>query len=115
MHRAAIESIFGLRLGAHDLSFTPCLPSHWPRAELTLRRDGRVLRFILMRATAHEALAATSAAGARLLQPAEMLQWTALPDHACFVMALGASPGHATIGAPARAAPRTALSLHRAG
>ena len=31
MHRAAIESIFGLRLGAQELCFTPCLPSHWNR------------------------------------------------------------------------------------
>src|SRR5688500_18143316 len=114
MHRAAIESIFGLRLGAHDLSFTPCLPSHWPRAELTLQGEGRLLRFILMRATAHEALAATSAAGARLLQPAEVLLWSALPDHACFVIALGASPQPAPIDAAARTAPGAALSLHAA-
>jgi cyclic beta-1,2-glucan synthetase len=36
MHRAAIESIFGLRQGARDLCFMPCLPSHWQQAELTL-------------------------------------------------------------------------------
>ncbi len=34
LHRAAIESIFGLQQGAHELCFKPCLPAHWPRAEL---------------------------------------------------------------------------------
>jgi cyclic beta-1,2-glucan synthetase len=90
MHRAAVESMFGLRLGAQELSFRPCLPSHWPRAELTLRRDGRALRFILMRATASEALAATDSAGARLLLPGDVLRWTGLPNHACFVIPLSA-------------------------
>jgi cyclic beta-1,2-glucan synthetase len=32
LHRAAIESIFGLRLGAVELSFAPCLPPHWPQS-----------------------------------------------------------------------------------
>jgi len=49
LHRAAVESIFGLRLHANGLAFHPALPSHWRRAELTLRRDGRTLRFVLLR------------------------------------------------------------------
>ncbi|HSO44753.1 MAG TPA: carbohydrate-binding protein, partial [Rhodoferax sp.] len=32
LHRAAIESMFGLSQRAQTLSFTPCLPSHWSRA-----------------------------------------------------------------------------------
>ena len=97
MHRAAVESMFGLRLGAQDLSFRPCLPSHWPQAELTLRRDGRALRFILIRAAAGEALAATATVGAQLLLPGDVLRWTDLPDHACFVIPLkGASDPAAT-------------------
>jgi cyclic beta-1,2-glucan synthetase len=63
MHRAAIESIFGLRQGARDLCFMPCLPSHWQRAELTLRRDDRTMRFILMRASPAEAAAGQRAPG----------------------------------------------------
>jgi cyclic beta-1,2-glucan synthetase len=55
-----------------------------------LRRDGRALRFILIRATASEALAATDSAGARLLLPGDALRWTDLPDHACFVIPLSA-------------------------
>jgi cyclic beta-1,2-glucan synthetase len=50
MHRAAIESMFGLHQGAQHLHLRPCLPLHWGRAELHLRRGGRSLRFILRRA-----------------------------------------------------------------
>jgi cyclic beta-1,2-glucan synthetase len=88
MHRAAVESMFGLQLGPQELSFAPCLPSHWPRAELTLRRDGRSMRFILVRATAQEALASTAPMGAQLLRTGQALRWTELPDHSCFVIPL---------------------------
>ena len=88
MHRAAIESIFGLRQLAHGLSFTPCLPSHWNQAELTLRRDGRTMRFILVRATRHAALTATAQWSAQLLRPGQLLRWTELPLHTCFVVPL---------------------------
>ncbi len=40
---------------ARDLCFMPCLPSHWQQAELTLRRDGRTMRFILMRSSPADA------------------------------------------------------------
>jgi cyclic beta-1,2-glucan synthetase len=88
MHRAAIESIFGLQQGAQELSFTPCLPSHWRQAELTLTRGSRSMRFILMRANESAALAATVQWGAQLLLPGEVLHWTALAPTSCFVIAL---------------------------
>ena len=88
MHRAAIESLFGLRLEAQELHFLPCLPSAWPEAELTLRRDGRTLRFILLRAGASDALAATAHQGARLLRPGERLAWPQLAGAHCFVLPL---------------------------
>jgi cyclic beta-1,2-glucan synthetase len=92
LHRAAIESIFGLRLGPHALRFTPCLPAHWHQAELTLRRDGRTLRFVLLRAAALAALRATPAwhelAGAPILRPGQTLEWSGLAPHTCFVIAL---------------------------
>jgi cyclic beta-1,2-glucan synthetase len=99
MHRAAIESIFGLQLGAHDLRFVPCLPSHWQRAELTLRRDGRTWRFVLVHAGAQDALAATASLGARLLRRGERLHWPALATDACFVVPLLDDP----VPPPARA------------
>ena len=88
MHRAAIESIFGLHQGAQDLRFAPCLPSHWNQAELTLRRDGRTMRFILVRASTRPALAATAQWGAELLRPGQPLQWSGLAPHTCFVVPL---------------------------
>ena len=95
LHRAAIESMFGLQQGSQTLRFTPCLPTHWPQAELTLTRDGRALRFVLMRGSAEGALARFDALDgsprptpARLLMPAADLAWTDLPDGSCFVIPL---------------------------
>jgi cyclic beta-1,2-glucan synthetase len=88
LHRAAIESIFGLRLTSRELSFEPCLPSHWPRAELLLRRDGRQMRFVLMRdpARATEELAALPGSGRLLV--GETLRWVDLPARSCFVLSM---------------------------
>jgi cyclic beta-1,2-glucan synthetase len=84
LHRAAIGSIFGLRQGADAISFQPCLPSHWREAELTLKRDGKTMRFILSRA----ATDTTGPSGAKLLQPGEPLAWRELDTHSCFVIPL---------------------------
>jgi cyclic beta-1,2-glucan synthetase len=97
LHRAAIESIFGLRLSAQELSFTPCLPMHWSDAELTLRRSGHVMRFILTRASGPAGLAAVADAGARLLQPGERLRWQGLPADSCFVIPLPPAAGPAIL------------------
>ncbi len=86
MHRSAIESLFGLHQGPAELYFTPCLPSHWPRAELTLKRDGRQWHFVLWQGPAHEALAAVGIADARLLLPAQPLAWPDCAPDACFVV-----------------------------
>jgi len=91
MHRAAIESIFGLQQDAHSLCFQPCLPTHWPRAELLLRREALEMRFILVRAPADTALASAGHADARLLLPGEALPWNTLAGPSCYVIPLGAS------------------------
>ena len=88
MHRAAIESMFGLTQEAHTLVLRPHLPSHWPQAELTLVRGARSMRFILMRATPEAALQATSQWAATPLLPGQVLNWTNLPASSCFVVAL---------------------------
>jgi cyclic beta-1,2-glucan synthetase len=89
MHRAAVESIFGLTQTSRELFLRPCLPTHWPRAELTLQRDGRSMRFILIRMDEVAALAATAADEARLLQHGRPVAWTELPSHSCFVLPIG--------------------------
>ena len=88
MHRAAIESLFGLALDARELRFTPCLPSHWPQAELTLVRDGRTMRFTLLRTDVVAAREAAAQQGAQLLRIGEALQWTELAPNTRFVLAL---------------------------
>ena len=99
LHRAAIESILGLDIDAHSLRIHPGLPSHWPRAELALRRDGRLMRFLLLRADAAAALVSAGDWGAadrsagnptRLLLPGEALAWLELVGEVCFVVPLGA-------------------------
>jgi cyclic beta-1,2-glucan synthetase len=96
MHRAAVESLFGLQLGPDTLSLTPGLPPHWPRAELTLRRDGRTLRFLLLRCDPAQALAQASPWRApespTLLLPGVNLRWRALASDGCYVVPLSAAP-----------------------
>jgi cyclic beta-1,2-glucan synthetase len=104
LHRAAIESIFGLQQGAHDLVFKPCLPRHWQQVELTLVREGRSMRFILVRSTANAALTAVAQAtgvlGARLLLVGQRLNWSELAPQSCFVIPLLSAVEAATPSAP---------------
>ena len=94
MHRAAIESIFGLQHGAETLCFTPCLPSHWPQAELTLSRgsgaERRTMRFILVRKTEPGAAESAIEGGpdAQCLLPGQPLSWRNLAPKSCFVIPL---------------------------
>jgi cyclic beta-1,2-glucan synthetase len=88
MHRAAVESILGLNQHADELWFTPCLPCHWPRAEITLRRENRTMQFVLVRAEPQNALAACALPGAQLLPVGEHLRWKQLPPQSCFVIPL---------------------------
>ncbi|MFH7044882.1 glucoamylase family protein [Paucibacter sp. JuS9] len=86
LQRAAIESMFGLRLSATELSLQPCLPASWQRAELCLQREGREMRFILVRGPVGEILALEPRA--RLLPRGQVLLWTELPALSSFVVPL---------------------------
>ena len=89
LHRAAVESIFGLQLQAQSLQFNPCLPSHWPLAELSLRRDGLQLRFILARGASLAAIRAMAPADAATLAPGQPLAWRTLSSGShCFLLPL---------------------------
>ncbi len=85
MHRAAIESIFGLQQSAEDICFTPCLPAHWPRAELTLRRGDRSLRFIFL---SKDVEPTNLPPGTQPLQTGQPLPWNRLENHTSFVLVL---------------------------
>ena len=88
MHRAALESILGLHLQAEELWFTPCLPTHWPQAEITLRREHRTMRFVLVRAEPQHALALCKQPDAQLLAVGQRLRWQDLPPQSCCVVPL---------------------------
>ncbi len=96
MHRAAVESIFGLTQRGEDLTFKPCLPSSWQQAELTLTRGARTMRFVLVRCASLEALQVTRLSrefsGAALLRPGEVLHWATLAPHTSFVIPLLDAP-----------------------
>jgi cyclic beta-1,2-glucan synthetase len=87
LHRAAVEAIFGLRLQALTLSLHPALPAHWPLAEISLRRDGHRMHFMLLRAGDARPLPA----GTVELQVGQALAWTSLPAEASFVLRLPAA------------------------
>jgi cyclic beta-1,2-glucan synthetase len=91
LHRAAVESMFGLKLAGEHLHFEPCLPSHWPRAEITLVRDGRTMRFILLRGGVNERREAAAALDAGLLLPGQRLHWAALSMRSTHVIPLAAA------------------------
>jgi cyclic beta-1,2-glucan synthetase len=86
MYRAALEALLGLQLEADSLHFRPCLPPHWPRAELRLTRGELQMRFVLVRATAAQARPMAELEHAALLLPGERLRWTALVGHPSFVV-----------------------------
>jgi cyclic beta-1,2-glucan synthetase len=88
MHRAVLESMFGLHQQADTLSLAPCLPTHWNEAELTLSRDGRKLHFVLLR-LAPEAVAQTARQrAAKVLRVGEILHWRALQADASYLIPL---------------------------
>jgi cyclic beta-1,2-glucan synthetase len=74
MHRAAIESICGLRVRGGRISLAPRLPSHWPRIQMTLRREGRVHELIVCAPWAKAEIETATASGAVRLQEDEWLE-----------------------------------------
>ncbi|HZT55626.1 MAG TPA: carbohydrate-binding protein, partial [Burkholderiaceae bacterium] len=98
MHRAAIEHLFGLQQRGGEVGFVPCLPSHWPQAELTLKRDGRSLRVIFCRSGCEPA-----AIDAEItLAPGQMLRWAELGTHATALLRLEpTAPAETAAAAPA--------------
>ncbi len=91
MHRAAIESMFGLVQHGTTLSFTPCLPSHWPEVELTLRRGGASVRVIIARSDASRQWQHAERAGAFRMVCGEPVEWNALAHRGTALLRLDAA------------------------
>ena len=77
MHRAAVESICGLRVKNGRACVRPCLPSHWPEVRVHLRHGGSEHLFIICAASADAAIASALAAGAL---PLGVGEWVTLAD-----------------------------------
>lgn len=73
LHRAAIESVFGLQMVHDELWFEPCLPTAWKEVALTLRRGPRRMHFLL-----HREPLVTDKEGVQALQPGQRLRWREL-------------------------------------
>ncbi len=96
LHRAAIEHLFGLRQHGPEISFMPCLPSHWEQAELTLRRSGRSLQVVFCRPGSIPAFE-TEPGGALSpstveIQAGQRLRWDTLAPHSRCLVRLAAAP-----------------------
>ncbi|MDQ6628159.1 MAG: carbohydrate-binding protein [Pseudomonadota bacterium] len=86
MHRAAIESMFGMRQHGDEIEFVPCLPTAWKDAEIVLSRDGRKLRVLFARGAESAAEARALAFSAVPLHPGKRIRWSALAADACYLM-----------------------------
>jgi cyclic beta-1,2-glucan synthetase len=92
LHRAVIESMFGLQQQAQRLCFIPCLPDHWTQVELTLHRQQRRMHFVLVRSSPGQVQAAQTRWAAQLLLTGQWLAWSDLSPHSCFVVPLPVVP-----------------------
>ena len=78
LHRAAIESMFGVSQRGDELVVAPCLPHAWSQAEVRLTRAGKTVRIVFTRAAAADPQAAAAAVSARLLGAGETIRWSSL-------------------------------------
>lgn len=76
MHRAAVESILGLQVQGDQVRLEPCLPGHWPQAQLTLSREAATHRFTVLFDDAFVAIADAKRAGIQMLEAGA---WATLP------------------------------------
>ncbi len=121
LHRAAIESIFGLHQErTRTVRSRRACRSHWPRAELRLRRDGRTMRFVFVRGEPKAAVEALRVETplAQALAPGQRLAWLELPEQSVFIVRLpdrsvdlGAAAEDALAGAGALADARSPAAL----
>jgi len=90
MHRAAIESMFGLVQRGDEIAVTPCLPSDWPRAELRLGRGDRSLTLVFVR-SATALPSSDPDLPTRRLEVGTFLTWSTLEPDARRLVVLGAT------------------------
>ena len=118
MHRAAIEHLFGLRQHGPDISFAPCLPSHWDEAELTLRRESRTLQVLFCRPAAmpdyQTTLDGVLGSSAIEIQVGQLLRWDTLATHSRCLVRLPAAESMAPSASAAQVVPGAREAAARA-
>ena len=93
MHRAAIESMFGVVQRGDELAVNPCLPSAWNQAELRLTRAGKAVRILFARTSEATPQALAAAASARLLGIGETVRWSTLDGAVPLLVVMANSSG----------------------
>jgi cyclic beta-1,2-glucan synthetase len=88
LHRAAIETLFGLCQRGETVSFEPRLPPQWDQAVLRLRREGRTLTVVFVRPGTEAARTASALPGATVLHSNEAVTWSTLATDATVVVTL---------------------------
>ena len=91
MHRAALETMFGVTQDGDGIAFCPCLPSAWNDAEIVLTRGDRKLRVQFVLTAASTAADAGTASGAIALLPGERIRWSDLRRDAWYRLVLEAA------------------------
>ena len=99
MHRAAVESMFGVVQQGDEIALRPCLPTAWDEAAIVLSRAGRKLRVAIVRV---DGAMPPAPAGTRDLGVGERLRWSALPPESSWRIVL-ASPTQRIGGPSAKA------------
>ena len=93
LHRAAIESMFGMRQHGDEIEFVPCLPSAWPDCELLLKHAGKRLRVVFVGGSGPSPEHRASMPSARLLRAGERLRWSSLAEDAVVMLVEGNAEG----------------------
>ena len=101
MQRAAVESMFGVGMHGDELSFAPCLPAAWNRAEITLSRGGKKLRVVFVREGVSISDDGLWLRTGERLEAGQRIRWSALGEDAGFVFHLPAAAPATTSGATA--------------
>ncbi len=89
MHRAAIESMFGLSQPGDEIAFQPCLPSHWMHADLMLTRAGKTCRVTFSRTPPPASAADAVNAVPRVLRIGERLRWSEVESDRRYLVLVG--------------------------
>ena len=80
LHRAALESLLGLKIRQGELSLTPCVPADWPSFDITVKLDERVVKICWQRGND------TTLKPDRVVMAGEVLRLAELPMQALVVV-----------------------------